>query len=114
MKYIKKKPLKKKKKRDYQIEEWFKDITKEIAKHSQEEMLEFDRLLPCKKEKKFKLNIGPDNDLVIIKSRSVGWTYKPFCSRVVPNKYIYCNSTEDFWYRWSRFRKLRAFYENTI
>jgi hypothetical protein len=49
MKYIKNKPLKKKKKKDYLIEDWFSGITKEIKKHSQETMLEFDRFMPCKK-----------------------------------------------------------------
>jgi hypothetical protein len=116
MKYIKNKPLKKKKKKDYLIEDWFKNITKEIAKHSQKEMLKFDRLLPCKKEKRFKLSIGLDNDFIIIKPKYLDWT--SYCNslsqNMLPNKYIYCYSTDDFWYRWKRYKKLKAFYENTI
>lgn len=118
MKYIKQKPFKKKKKRDYLVEEWFKNITEEIKKYPQELLLEFDRLLPCKQEKRFKLWVVRDGDLIIIKSRSrsLGYTLMPsnYKSFIHPDKYIYCYSADDFWSRWNRFKKLKAFYEDTI
>jgi hypothetical protein len=114
MKYIRQKLGPKKKKRQYIIEEMFKEAKKEIDKHPLELCEKFTELFPCSSPKfriPHKTKQRLSNTSLIVKPRSVGMTtysnyWYPFEEITV---YVRCSSVEDFWGRWNRFKKLIAF-----
>lgn len=98
---------KKKKRKDYLLEEALEEIRKEIYKYSPDVLIEFMKLFPCEKEK-YKFPIGfDDSNKIIVKGASAGsiFFYHPYHY----TKYLTCSSVEDFWIQWSRFKKLRIF-----
>ncbi len=134
MKFLKKYKVKKRKK-DYLINEWFENIKKELNNHSYDEIVKFTDLFPCKDEYFYISRSGniitTKNDfhqVVINKARSVGITTPYFeeakkffanwngCGTIPnkylnlpPERYVTCSSTQDFWKRWNRFKKIRVY-----
>lgn len=102
MNYIKKK-LKKKKRKDYLLEEALEEIRKEIYKYPPHILIEFIKLFPCE-EIKYKFPIGFDNSKIIIKT-----VYPTGKNNSLYLLYVTCSSIENFWTRWSRFKKLGVF-----
>lgn len=110
MRYIKIR-IGKKKKRQYIIEEMFKEAKQEIDKHPLELCEKFTELFPCSFPK-FRIPHKIKQRLpIVVKPRSVGMTtfsnyWYPFEEITI---YVKCSSVEDFWGRWNRFKKLIAF-----
>lgn len=132
MKYIKVRTGKKKKKQDYLNGE-FRRLKEDIQKHSLSMIREFIEKFSCKSDKKYWLKLQIHHTpneiiryqitygLVTTNFSFVRKSYKSFLpnvfhtghpsiqSLILPEVYIYYESTQELQHRWQRFKNLMAF-----
>lgn len=77
------------------------EIKQEIENHPYELWIKFMEIFPCNRKKYF-LKIPNIKKIEMLEGEQIEFI-------MISSKYIICSSTNDFWNRWNRFKKLRLF-----